>query len=284
MGKYDKPIGESGIEWTNRTWNPTTGCDKISAGCKFCYAEGLALRLQAMSNPRYTNGFAVTLHADKVTEPTTWRSSEWVFVNSMSDLLHKDIPDDFILDVFETMAVRAPWHRYQALTKRPERWADISAKVVDRFGAFPRNVLPGTSVENKKALARIPLLAAGGGNGACRMLSVEPLLESLCDGDVRGLAQQLTAGRVGWVITGGEAGWHARPAVADWFRELRDACALARVPFFHKQYGGVGTTKEAKRGGTMAVLDGVLHHEMPAVWAAPAPGKARDGQVSLPGA
>lgn len=273
MSKYDEKLGESGIEWTNRTWNPTTGCDKIAAGCKFCYAEPLALRLQAMGNPRYENGFRVTLHPDKLSEPATWRTPEWVFVNSMSDLLHKDIPTEFVVGAFRSMRT-ANWHRYQVLTKRPERWAEITSSVVEALGGFPRNVLPGTSIENKKALARLPHLREAGGRDntrIVRMISVEPLLESLCDGDVAGLAQQFTDGGVGWVITGGEAGWHARPAVEDWFREVRDACALANIPFFHKQFGGVGMSKEAKRGGKMAVLDGVLHHAMPEVWAAPPP-------------
>lgn len=278
MGKYDKPLGSSGIEWTNRTWNPTTGCDKTSAGCKNCYAEPLARRLQAMGNPRYAAGFALALHGDKVSEPVGWRKPEWVFVNSMSDLLHRDVPLVFIRAVFETMGQRAPWHRYQVLTKRAERWPEVSAAVVERFGAFPANVLPGASVENRRALDRLPFLGRAGGGGACRMLSVEPLLESLCGGDVPGLAQQFRGARIGWVITGGEAGWNARPNVEDWFREVRDACSLAGVPFFHKQFGGKAMTKEGKRGGTLAVLDGRLHHEMPSVWAAPAPGA---GQVSL---
>lgn len=275
MGKYDKALGESAIEWTNRTWNPTTGCTKISAGCKNCYAEPLALRLQAMGNPRYTRGFDIALHHDKLSEPLSWRAPEWVFVNSMSDLLHADIPTDFIVGAFHSMR-EANWHRYQVLTKRPERWAEVTEAVIASVGGFPRNVLPGTSIENKRALARLPHLRLAGGadnSRICRMISVEPLLESLCDGDVAGLAQQFTDGGVGWVITGGEAGWHARPAVADWFREVRDACALASIPFFHKQFGGVGMSKEAKRGGKLAVLDGELHHEMPEVWRGPAPGE-----------
>lgn len=287
MAKYDKPIGQSGIEWTNRTWNCITGCTKVSAGCKFCYAETLAERLGRMGNPRYVGSaslanpdrgdgpFAVRLHEDKLDEPLSWRDPEWVFVNSMSDLAHADVPLYFTVRMFQTMRL-ANWHRYQALTKRPERWGEITEAVVAQLGGFPRNVLPGTSVENKKALARLPLLREAGGRDNARitrMVSVEPLLESLCDGDVLALAQQLEEGGVGWVITGGEAGWHARPAVADWFREVRDACDLAGIPFFHKQFGGVGTTKEQKRGGTLATLDGVLHHAMPEVWHAPAPGK-----------
>lgn len=275
MGKYDDPIGQSKIEWTNRSWNPTTGCDKVSAGCKNCYAEPLALRLQAMGNRRYTNGFRLTLHPDKLAEPMTWRSSEWVFVNSMSDVLHADIPDDYVLRIFDTMGTLAPWHRYQVLTKRAERWADVSARVVATLGAWPRNVLPGTSVENRKALARLPMLGRAGDDDTVRMVSVEPLLESL--GPPAELARRLVDARIGWVITGGEAGWQARPAVEDWFREVRDACAEAKIPFFYKQFGGRGTTKVTKRGGLLAVLDGRLHHEMPDVWAATAPRAAQVG-------
>jgi protein gp37 len=135
---------KTGIEWTNRTWNPTTGCDKVSAGCKHCYAEPLALRLQRMGNARYTNGFDLTLHQDKIGEPLGWRTPELVFVNSMSDLLHKDVPTAFILDCFDVMA-RANWHTYQILTKRPERWQEVTAAVIARLGYWPNNVLPGTS-------------------------------------------------------------------------------------------------------------------------------------------
>lgn len=267
MAEDRKKTEFTGIEWTDRSWNPVTGCDKISAGCKFCYAETLAKRLHAMGNPRYTNGFEVTLHADKVTEPLSWRKpGEWVFVNSMSDLLHKDVPDAFVLDCVETMARRAPWLRYQWLTKRHDRWPVMSRLIMDRYGAWPRNILPGVSVENKRALERIDRLGEVGDDFTVRKLSIEPLLESLCDGDVYALAERFRRNRIGWVISGGEAGFHARPASLDWFREVRDACILADIPFFHKQHGGPGVTKEVKRGGKLAVLDGVLWHEMPVVW------------------
>jgi protein gp37 len=276
MGNFTGSAAEqrTGIEWTNRTWNPTTGCDKISAGCKHCYAEPLAERLHRMKNPRYPNGFQLTLHPDKLDEPVGWKTPEWVFVNSMSDLLHQGVPDAFLLDAFHTMGRIAAWHRYQVLTKRADRWGDISARVIDHFGSFPRNVLPGASVENKRhGLPRIAQLALAGDDDTCRMLSVEPLLESLCDGDVAGLAQRFTEARIGWVITGGESGWHARPCVDDWFREVRDACEISGIPFFHKQFGGMGVTHEAKRGGTLATLDGQLHHAMPEVWHAEPPGR-----------
>ena len=260
----------TGIEWTDRSWNPVTGCDKISQGCRFCYAESLARRLEAMGNPRYANGFRVTLHPDKVTEPMSWRKpGEWVFVNSMSDLLHREVPDDFVLDCVETMARRAPWLRFQWLTKRHERWPIMSRLIMDRFVEWPRNILPGVSVEDKRALVRIDRLGEVGDAHTVRKLSVEPLLESLCDGDVYGLAERFTRNRIGGVISGGEAGFNARPAQLDWFREVRDACILADIPYFHKQHGGRGVTKEVKRGGKLAELDGVLWHQMPIVWHAP---------------
>lgn len=257
----------TGIEWTDKSWNPVTGCTKVSAGCKFCYAETLSKRLKAMGNPRYTNGFQVTLHGDKVTEPVGWRKPLWVFVNSMSDLLHKDIPDAFVMDVVHTMAVRAPQHRYQWLTKRAERFPEISRLVMDKYGAWPRNILPGVSVEDHRVRHRIDLLGQVGDEHTVRKLSVEPLIGSVCpDGDVLGFAEQLERNRIGWVITGGEAGFKARPADLDWFRQVRDACELADVAYFHKQHGGAGVTKEVKRGGKLATLDGVLHHQMPVVW------------------
>ena len=281
---------KTGIEWTQRTWNPTTGCDKVSAGCKHCYAEKLALRLKAMGNRRYSHGFALTLHGDKVREPLSWREPQVVFVNSMSDLLHRDVPLDFIAACVDAM-VEADWHTYQILTKRPERWAEVTATVIGRHDRWPRHVLPGTSIENRRALDRLPHLALAGEADTVRMISVEPLLESLLyreahpdrDDAVLALAGQLAAARIGWVITGGEAGWDARPAEVEWFREVRDACTVAEIPFFHKQHGGVGTTKLAKRGGTLALLDGQMHHEMPAVQTGqpPAARGSRSAQLAL---
>lgn len=284
MSVYGKPLGESEIEWASAVWNPSTGCSKVSAGCKFCYAEPLAERLQRMGNAKYARGFEVALHPHTITDPVTWRDSQWVFVNSMSDLLHAEIDDAFILDVFETMAVRAPWHRYQVLTKRPERWASITEQVRARFGSWPRNVLPGTSIEDVKALARLLHLSKAGDAQTIRMVSVEPLLESLMggfDGDIMEFAARLSATGIGWVITGGESGRKARPCEIDWFREVRDACGLAGTPYFHKQHGGVGMTKATKRGGLLAQLDGVLHHAMPEVWAAPAPRLTRTSKAAL---
>jgi len=252
----------TGIEWTDKTWNPTTGCHKVSAGCKFCYAETLAARLTAMGNPRYKNGFNPTMHPDKVREPVNWKKPAWIFVNSMSDLLHKEFPDEFIMDCFDTMAKWAPHHTYQILTKRAERWPSISELVMSRYGKWPRNILPGVSVENQRdGLPRIDLLGKVGDEHTIRMLSVEPLLESL--GDSVDLNYRLSRNHIGWVISGGEAGFKARPADLNWFREVRDACGLAGVPFFHKQHGGQGVTKKDKRGDKYAILDGQIYHEMP---------------------
>ncbi|MCC6624021.1 MAG: phage Gp37/Gp68 family protein [Deltaproteobacteria bacterium] len=255
----------TGIEWTDRTWNPVTGCTKISAGCKHCYAESLAKRLHAMGNARYLNGFALALHPDKLREPAKWREPTRVFVNSMSDLLHEDVPDAFVMSAFATMIELAPHHTYQILTKRPERWASISDQVIVRWGRWPRNVWPGATVENRKALPRLEALACAGDHETIRMVSAEPLLESLVGdgGVIEDLAERLCRARIGWLISGGEAGFKARPASLDWFRELRDACYAADVAYFHKQHGGTGVTKKAKSGGADALLDGVLHHAWP---------------------
>ena len=268
-------MAETGIEWTDVTWNPATGCTKVSAGCKNCYADALARRLQAMGNVRYRNGFELTLHPDKVGDPYRWREPKRVFVNSMSDLLHRDIPTGFIVDVFRTM-VETPRHTYQVLTKRPERWAEIDEAVVSRWGRWPTNVWPGATVEHRQSLPRLAELAMAGDERTVRMVSAEPLLESLAyrtatkwvdeQGEgISALAALLRDARIGWVITGGEAGWNARPAHLDWFREVRDACAEAGVAFFHKQHGGVGVTKKAKSGGEDALLDGLMHHAWPRV-------------------
>lgn len=295
MSKYNKPLGESGIEWTNRTWNPTTGCTKVSPGCKNCYAEPLAKRLQSMNNPRYRNGFKPTIHADKLAEPMRWQSPEWVFVNSMSDLLHEAFPDSFVVDAVEAMH-RANWHRYQVLTKRPQRWASITEQVIERLGHWPRNVLPGTSLESRAVIdgyakipARLEAMRHAGDADTIRMISAEPLIASLvAEGKTAAdLGDELRAAGIGWVITGGESTHKSkyRAADLDWFREVRDACAHAGIPFFHKQHGGPGITKDIKRGGKLAMLDGELHHEMPDVWRGLTPkerrAEAKQAQASL---
>ncbi len=255
------------IEWSDVTWNPATGCTRISAGCRHCYAERLAIRLHAMKNPRYANGFELTLHRDKIRDPARWRKPRRIFVNSMSDLLHEGIPDGFIMEVFATMVERAPQHQYLVLSKRAERWPLISRQVMERWGSWPAHVLPAVSIESRRWLSRLPHLARVGGGDTCRAVSFEPLLGSLLgEGGPSGvgeLAQRLREAGVSWAVSGGESGWSARPAQLDWFRELRDACEAAGVLYFHKQHGGRGCTKKQKRGGRWATLDGRLHHANP---------------------
>jgi protein gp37 len=208
-----------------------------------------------MGNPRYAEGFSLALHWDKVKEPLRWNEPRKVFVNSMSDLLHDGIPDSFVVEVFGTMR-SAHWHTFQVLTKRADRWPVIERVI----GSIPGNIIPGVSIEDKKHLRRLRGLGAVESD-VVRMVSFEPLLEDLGSADE--LAAQLVDAKVGWVITGGESGWNARPAELDWFRVVRDACATAGIAFFHKQHGGRGTSHAAKRAGRFAVLDGVVHQAYP---------------------
>lgn len=251
------------IEWTETTWNPTTGCDRVSAGCDHCYALTLAKRLKAMGSPRYLNdgnprtsgpGFGLTLHEDKLAEPLRWRSPRLVFVNSMSDLFHPKVPVSFIRRVFEVIEA-TPQHTYQILTKRPRRMAQVLNDWRE-FACQPiANVWLGTSVEDQKwADQRIPLLLET--PASIRFLSCEPLL-----GPVR-LNRWLAAG-IHWVIVGGESGPQARPMHPTWARSIRNQCVEASVPFFFKQWGG----RTPKAGGRD--LCGRSWDEMPAVAADP---------------
>lgn len=224
----------SAIEWTEATWNPITGCIKVSPGCDNCYAERLANRLQKMGNPRYQNGFEVTLHPDQVSLPLRWRDSRLVFVNSMSDLFQDDVPDDFIASVFDTMEA-AHWHTFQVLTKRPGRMASWARR--HRPDPLP-NVWLGTSVEDQRwADIRIPKLLET--PATVRFLSCEPMLGTL------DLKSYLKEGSIHWVIVGGESGPGHRKILPRWVRSLRDQCVRADVPFFFKQWGG----RTAKSGG-----------------------------------
>lgn len=231
----------SNIEWTEATWNPVTGCTKISPGCKFCYAEVMAHRLRAMAQPRYRNGFEVTLQPDTVELPLRWRKPRTIFLNSMSDLFHSDIPDEYIERVFATMA-KANWHTFQVLTKRSERLGQLSSRL-----PWPRNVWMGVSVEDQKRTARIADLVST--PAQVRFLSVEPMLEAIPDLPLNG---------VHWVIVGGESGRTPRAIDIAWARNIRDQCVRAGVAFFFKQWGG--TNK--KRAGR--VLDGQVWGQMPA--------------------
>lgn len=237
------------IEWTEVTWNPTTGCDRISAGCDNCYALRLAKRLKAMGQPKYQQdgdprtsgaGFGLTLHPQTLDEPYSWRQPRLVFVNSMSDLLHARVPLGFIRDVFAVIT-DTPQHTYQVLTKRSSRLR----KVADRLD-WPSNLWMGVSVENGHALYRIDDLRAV--PAAVRFLSCEPLLGPL---------DRIDLTDIGWVIAGGESGSYHRPIELGWARRIRDACQEAQVPFFFKQWGGK-TPKSAGR-----VLDGRVWSELP---------------------
>ena len=230
----------SSIEWTEATWNPVTGCTKISPGCKFCYAERMALRLKAMGQPRYRDGFKVTLQDDLVELPLKWREPRMIFVNSMSDLFHRDIPVEFIQRCFETMR-KASQHTFQILTKRPERVAELASVLT-----WPSNVWMGTSVESADYTRRIHELQAV--PAKIRFLSVEPLLGPIPQLPVRGIA---------WVIVGGESGPGARPMDADWVRQIRDRCLRYNVPFFFKQWGGVQKSRSGR------ILDGRTWDEFP---------------------
>lgn len=230
----------SPIEWTDATWNPVTGCTKISPGCKHCYAERMAKRLRGMGQPRYRNGFGLTLQPDLVEEPLSWKRPRLVFVNSMSDLFHDDVPLGFIRQVFDTMS-RAHWHVFQILTKRAERLSQLSDELT-----WPANVWMGVSVESQAYAWRIGHLCKV--PAAVRFLSIEPLLAPIGD---------LPLQSIDWVIVGGESGPGARPLDPMWVRAIRDRCARNEVPFFFKQWGGVWK----KRTGR--VLDGRTWDDMP---------------------
>lgn len=232
----------SAIEWTDASWNAVTGCTKVSPGCKNCYAERLAFRLRAMGNPRYRNGFDVTLHPDQLTLPLRWRRPKRVFVNSMSDLFHETVPDDYIRQVFDVM-VQAHWHVFQVLTKRSERLARLSRDL-----PWPSNVWQGVSVESDRYVPRVDDLRTV--PAAVRFLSVEPLL---------GPIPRLPLDGLHWVIVGGESGGGRRPMAPEWAQEIRDQCVAAGVPFFFKQWGG----RTPKSGGR--VLDGRTWDDMPSV-------------------
>lgn len=230
----------SSIEWTDATWNPVTGCSKVSPGCQHCYAERLAHRLKAMGVPTYRNAFEVTLHPHVLERPLHWRRPRRVFVNSMSDLFHEEVPEDFIRSVFSVMA-RAPQHVFQILTKRADRLLEVASKL-----PWPSNVWQGVSVESAAYTWRIDRLRRV--PATVRFLSIEPLLGPIPDLPLDGIS---------WVIVGGESGYGHRPADPDWVRILRDQCVAAHVPFFFKQWGG----RTPKAGGRL--LDGKAWDQMP---------------------
>ncbi|MFO0628897.1 MAG: phage Gp37/Gp68 family protein [Polyangiales bacterium] len=219
----------SSIEWTEATWNPLTGCDKISPGCKHCYAERMAARLKAMGQPNYAKGFELTLHESMLKVPLGWRQPRTIFVNSMSDLFHKKVPEDFVRRVFDVI-VRADWHQFQMLTKRADRLAMLAPTL-----PWPDHLWMGVSVESEKYISRIDHLRRV--PARVRFLSLEPLLGPLPALDLTGIH---------WVIVGGESGPGAREMKRAWVRDLRDQCIAARVPFFFKQWGGVNKKKTGR--------------------------------------
>ncbi len=235
-------MAQTRIEWTELTWNPTTGCNKVSQGCKFCYAEVMARRLKAMGLEKYRNGFELTLHEDALKIPYTWKQPKIVFVNSMSDLFHKDIPLEFIQRVFKVMNDN-PQHVFQVLTKR----ADVLLKYHKEL-EWTHNIWMGVSVEDAKSLSRINLLRRT--RAKVKFLSCEPLIGPLTD---------LNLKKINWVIVGGESGRRPRPMKPEWVFEIHNKCIEENVPFFFKQWGGTNKKKTGR------VLRGRTYSEMPIV-------------------
>jgi len=230
----------SHIEWTDATWNPVTGCTKVSPGCKNCYAARMADRLQAMGQANYRNGFDLTLQPQMLELPSSWKTPKRIFVNSMSDLFHKDVPLPYIKRVFDVMH-RASWHQFQILTKRSERLLELS----DKLDWAPQ-IWMGVSVETEKYAYRIDHLRETAAK--VKFLSLEPLLGPLPNLDLRG---------IDWVIAGGESGPNSRGVESGWIVEIRDQCLAANVPFFFKQWGGV------RKKTTGRTLEGRTWDEMP---------------------
>ncbi len=230
----------SRIEWTESTWNPVTGCSKISEGCKNCYAERLSHRLQAMGNPSYLNGFKITCHHRLFEQPLKWKKPQCIFVNSMSDLFHEDIPKDFVFKIFDTMK-RANWHNYQILTKRAEIMLALNEEI-----EWMNNIWMGVTVEAARYKNRIDKLRNT--NAKIKFLSLEPLLEPI---------PNLDLSEIDWVIVGGESGPNARPIEKSWVIDILNQCKQASVPFFFKQWGGINKKKQGR------IIDGRTWDEMP---------------------
>ncbi len=234
-------MGKTKIEWTESSWNPITGCSKVSIGCQNCYAERMAKRLQAMRNPRYFKGFEVTLHECIINEPLKLKKPNIIFVNSMSDLFHEEVPDSFISKIFSVMN-KAYWHQFQILTKRSERLLDLSENLT-----WSKNIWMGVTVENMDYLHRIDNLRQTGAK--VKFISFEPLL---------GPCHNVIFDGIAWVIVGGESGPGCRPVKEKWITDIRDQCTVHNVPFFFKQWGGINKKKtgrllEGKRWEAMPV-------------------------------
>ena len=228
------------IEWTDFSWNPTSGCTKISEGCLNCYAEKMSKRLKAMGTPKYRNGFDLTLHSETLKEPYSWKKSKMVFVNSMSDLFHEDVPLSFIQEVFTVMN-NNPRHIFQILTKR--------ADILERYSPFLKwstNIWMGVTVESDLHFSRIDHLRRTG--AIVKFLSCEPLLTSL---------KNMNLFEIDWVIVGGESGVKVRPIEKEWVIEIKDMCQSINIPFFFKQWGGTNKKK------TGSLLDGISYKNIP---------------------
>ncbi|MEO6289169.1 MAG: phage Gp37/Gp68 family protein [Ginsengibacter sp.] len=235
-------MAQSSIEWTEMTWNPTTGCNKVSAGCKYCYAEVMTRRLQAMGIDKYKDGFKVRVHENALNIPYSWKGSKIVFVNSMSDLFHPDVPLEFIQKVFEVMN-NTPQHTYQVLTKRAERLYELHHKL-----NWTKNIWMGVSVEDERVTERIDFLRET--NAVIKFLSCEPLIGPL---------QNLNLTNIDWVIVGGESGRKTRPIEHAWVWDIKLQCQEQEVAFFFKQWGG---TNKKKAGRELA---GMTYDEMPII-------------------
>ncbi len=234
--------GNSRIEWTEATWNPVTGCTKFSMGCQNCYAERMSKRLQAMGQLNYVEGFRVRTHRDVLSIPLKWRRPRTIFVNSMSDLFHEEVPESFISEVFQVM-YKSPQHIFQVLTKRSENVRRLSHSL-----PWPANVWMGVSVESKDYLSRIDDLRYT--RAKTKFISFEPLLGRISNIDLSG---------IDWVIVGGESGPGARPMSASWVEDIRDQCLASRIPFFFKQWGGFNKKKAGR------LLDDRTWDDMPAL-------------------
>jgi protein gp37 len=231
----------SSIEWTESTWNPVTGCAKISEGCKNCYAERMTKRLKAMGQPNYANGFNVTIHPHTLTLPLSWKKPQMIFVNSMSDLFHDDVPTSYIKNVFDVMS-SASWHQFQVLTKRAARLQELSSELI-----WSQNIWMGVSVENNNNTFRIDHLKKTG--ATIKFVSFEPLIGPIQTMDLKG---------IDWAIVGGESGPGARPMMSSWATSIRDQCLRDNIAFFFKQWGGVNKKKNGR------TLEGSIWDQMPA--------------------
>lgn len=232
----------SSIEWTEATWNPITGCTPISSGCQNCYALRLAKRLKAMGNKSYINGFNLTLHHELLIRPLSWKKPKFIFVNSMSDMFHKDVPFEFIQDIFSVIK-EANWHIFQILTKRSDNLKNLAHKL-----EWPKNVWMGVTIESKEYMDRINDLLDT--PAAIKFLSLEPLLSDMPNINLKG---------VDWVIVGGESGPKARPMLKEWVIDIKNQCDNHNIPFFFKQWGGVQKKKNGRK------LNGKIYSNMPCV-------------------